>query len=724
MLSFAKLSTAQTAICGTDEYRKAQLQANPHLAQLEKEQKYLLYNHLISRDESSTNRSTVFVPVVVHVLHQGGPENISNSTVINAINELNLRFQNAAPFFDLTGNTVEIQFCLASVDPWGNATNGITHDYSPTIYVADYQNFQADFALKSINRWNPWVYLNIWTVAGINGGAYLGYATFPGGEEFGTDGVVVKYTEMSNSTSILAHEVGHYFGLYHTFEGSCTNYNCLLDGDQVCDTPPDVSLFGPCPDNSCSTEMSDTSGFNPFVSDVNELPNYMDYTYCPLSFSQGQADRMETTLSLLRPTLIASNGCGANPNGTVPVAAFTVDSSACRGTGEYTFTSTSTNSQYTAWDFENDGWIDAVGETVTHTYSASGNYVVKMLASGFGGSDTVSQSIVDVFVAPYPTYPILASYPGTTIDPILGTPYACKGDLIQLSGEAGMISYQWSTSETTPTIDFTIDSTVSIYLTTTNAQGETFTNCEAVVLSVNPPLVPTIVTGADTSDCGELLTIRLLPNPHWFPASNTWYRNGQWFSANQFVLSNYGIPPGSHSVWIENNVDPIGCITNTDTLNFFINDPIPPTIVWNGTTITMNYECLSTSWFKDGVQLAASDSSLVITENGCYFATCVTCQYLYTDTICISDLGVSATSFGEQVSLHPNPFSTAITISFSQFQHNTSVVLLDLMGREARSIQFSGESLLIERGNLSKGMYVLSIKNAAGEVATEMIQIE
>ena len=136
MLSFAKLSTAQTAICGTDEYRKAQLQANPHLAQLEKEQKYLLYNHLISRDESSTNRSTVFVPVVVHVLHQGGPENISNSTVINAINELNLRFQNAAPFFDLTGNTVEIQFCLASVDPWGNATNGITHDYSPTIYVA------------------------------------------------------------------------------------------------------------------------------------------------------------------------------------------------------------------------------------------------------------------------------------------------------------------------------------------------------------------------------------------------------------------------------------------------------------------------------------------------------------------------------------------------------------------------------------------------------------
>ena len=79
---------------------------------------------------------------------------------------------------------------------------------------------------------------------------------------------------------MTAHEIGHYLGLDHTFANGCANADCMLDGDRVCDTPPDNSpSFAPCGINSCNTDSPDLP---------DDTENYMDYTGCsPLHFTSG-----------------------------------------------------------------------------------------------------------------------------------------------------------------------------------------------------------------------------------------------------------------------------------------------------------------------------------------------------------------------------------------------------------------------------------------------------
>src|ERR1700741_835881 len=80
------------------------------------------YNFFASKHFNKTTSSIATVPVVVHIIHNGGPENISNAQVVTAINNINAKF--------LMSNNYQIQLCLAQRDPAGNPTNGITRDSS------------------------------------------------------------------------------------------------------------------------------------------------------------------------------------------------------------------------------------------------------------------------------------------------------------------------------------------------------------------------------------------------------------------------------------------------------------------------------------------------------------------------------------------------------------------------------------------------------------------
>ena len=278
--------------------------------------------HLSQKNGSNASKGGSFglpytIPVVVHLIHNGGPENISDAQVAAAIQHLNDAFA-AKGYFAQLGATddTKIQFCLASRDPDGNASSGITRTLSP---LTDMVKERDDLAVKNLNRWNPLDYVNIWVVKEISsqssGSGVAGYAYFPSSHGDPEDGMVCEAQFFGTSPGedgVLIHEMGHYLGLYHTFEGGCPNGNCTMDGDRVCDTPPDQATHTGCAYNSCSTDVAAGS---PFASDVNDFTgDFMDYSpfSCYHFFTKGQALRMQGSIETVRKSLLDSRGCG-NP---------------------------------------------------------------------------------------------------------------------------------------------------------------------------------------------------------------------------------------------------------------------------------------------------------------------------------------------------------------------------------------------------------------------------
>ena len=258
----------------------------------------------------------VVLPVVVHIVHNNGPENISDVQVMTAIQHLNAAYANTGYYDPSDGVNTNIQFCLAERDPDNNPTNGITRDVSPYTVMSTAADpmafYDNDQNVKNVRRWNPLCYINIWVVKTIS--SYSGaYASFPSAHGTDFDGIVIQAKDFGGSFAgdvFVIHEMGHYLGLYHTFQGGCTNTDCSLDGDQVCDTPPDASTAAIGCDqtmNSCSTDM--LSGF---ATDQNDLiQDYMDYgnTNCMTVFTQGQSDRMNGFIQTVRASLLSCKSC-------------------------------------------------------------------------------------------------------------------------------------------------------------------------------------------------------------------------------------------------------------------------------------------------------------------------------------------------------------------------------------------------------------------------------
>ncbi len=263
------------------------------------------------------------IPVVVHVIRDdlGIQGAISMAMVQSQIDILNEDFLALAGSNGENGTNIQIEFQLATEDPIGNPTNGITYSNNST-WLNDSGSYW-DFLAWDTNR-----YLNIYT---NKASGALGYVPdLPQGGIAGSnfDRVVVLWSSFGRNGPIgppfdqgrtTTHEVGHYLGLEHTFSGGCAPVlACYTNGDLICDTNPEGSpTFGCTDSNSCSSP--------------DPIQNYLDYSddLCMEEFTPEQARRMRCSLENYRPDLWISgfSECGNGINefgeecddgGTVP----------------------------------------------------------------------------------------------------------------------------------------------------------------------------------------------------------------------------------------------------------------------------------------------------------------------------------------------------------------------------------------------------------------------
>ncbi|MBP6304194.1 MAG: T9SS type A sorting domain-containing protein [Bacteroidia bacterium] len=391
--------------CITDEIHVEQLKNDPQMY-LRMQQ----FNDLIKAVQEGKTKANaedvdqvIKIPVVFHVFHENGNENISRTQILDQIRILNEDFRrlnkdsvNTNPVFKDVAADFKVEFELAKLDPNGRCTDGVVRMY--TRYTSN-----ADDNIKRLSVWPNNRYLNVWVVKNIkdrgDAGTILGYAQFPwainGKQSSVTDGVIIRHdyigsvgtSNAARAGRVATHEIGHWLGLFHPFQGGCEQ------GDDVLDTPPvDEASYGCNQINSCTND-------NPDLPD--QIENFMDYAdgSCQNMFTKGQKARSRQVLFINREdlwkesNLVATGlvGQSAQVCALVPVgAAFCSNNYPCEGTS-ITFRDISYNTTVTSrtWLFEGGTPATSTAVNPVVQYSTSGKYDVTLIVSNANGTDTV-----------------------------------------------------------------------------------------------------------------------------------------------------------------------------------------------------------------------------------------------------------------------------------------------------------------------------------------------
>lgn len=343
-------------VCGTTDYMQAQFAADPAYA--ERLQEIEEFTQEWIANNPGGERAVVTIPVVVHVVYNTTSENISDSRILSQIDVLNEDFRRlnadaseTPSYWTSIAADCEIEFCLATKDPSGASTTGITRTSTTKTSFSTTAN-DMKFSTYGHAIWDRSKYLNIW-VCDISGGI-LGYAQFPGGSA-STDGVVIDYVYMGVGGSgsspydlgrTATHEVGHWLNCYHIWGDDGTSCS---GSDSVSDTPNQADENYGCP--SAGSRVSCSNGPN-----GDMFQNYMDYTddACMNLFTAGQKSRMQALFSTggSRVSLASSDGCSGGGGGScsAPTGMNTTSITSSGATFNWTAASgaTSYNVQYRA----------------------------------------------------------------------------------------------------------------------------------------------------------------------------------------------------------------------------------------------------------------------------------------------------------------------------------------------------------------------------------------
>jgi PKD repeat protein len=345
-------------------------------------------------------RTTLIVPVVFHIVHANGTENISNAQIESAIDVLNEDFNGDTPNIGLVNDAfsnvvgdVDIEFRLARKDPSGNCTNGIRRVISST-------TFSGGLNLASVaGIWPRNRYLNVFICATLSGGA-AGFTLIPssvnGSQGANIDGIYITHpyvgrigTGNSTRSHALSHEVGHWLNLEHTWGVSnvpALASNCNGD-DGVADTP-----------NTVGWTTCNLSGAS--CGSLDNVENFMDYAYCYKMFTAGQSTRMRAALnsSIAQRSQLHTNSnltfTGVNLPDQICEADFQVvsDPSVCAG-AQVEFQDLSFNGVTSrTWTFAGGTPSTSTQANPVVTYNNQGTYAVSLTVTNPQGSMSVTKN--------------------------------------------------------------------------------------------------------------------------------------------------------------------------------------------------------------------------------------------------------------------------------------------------------------------------------------------
>ncbi len=257
---------AQAQFCGTDQVNNYYKQLYPQIEAQERALNEQIKNYLLNYDLGNSQlkttafgeNDTLHIPVVVHIVHDYGAQDYINDNVVySTIDEVNRTYlklntsdiAQVLPAFQPYVGTANIMFHLATKDPQGNPTNGVTRHQS---YLTKFGNDQA-----KIGQWDPSSYINIWVIADIQGDA-AAYAIVPStaAQLPYKDGIISQAGDF-NGNKIIAHELAHVLNINHTW-GQTNNPGVSCGDDDVDDTPPTEGELGGCSiyDTTCiNTEV-------------------------------------------------------------------------------------------------------------------------------------------------------------------------------------------------------------------------------------------------------------------------------------------------------------------------------------------------------------------------------------------------------------------------------------------------------------------------------------
>lgn len=299
----------RVSLCGTMELHARLQEYYPEARAGRAALREQIGESIASGEASRVAGELVTIQTVVHVVYRTDDENISDEQIMSQVDVLNRDFRASNPnqsnvpdvWQDLVADA-NVEFELASEDPDGSSTNGITRTQT------DREAFTTDNWVKfseggGIAPWPTDQYLNIWVcnLVGLWGDTLLGYAQFPG-DAPETDGVVILYTAFGTTGTAQApfdggqtatHEVGHFLDLRHIWGDT----DDCSGTDHVSDTPTAQVANTGCP------EFPHVSCDNGPNGDM--FMNYMDYTHdaCMYMFTRGQVERMNAALATARATL-------------------------------------------------------------------------------------------------------------------------------------------------------------------------------------------------------------------------------------------------------------------------------------------------------------------------------------------------------------------------------------------------------------------------------------